>query len=141
MIFLSTWRNARARHGARGFTLVETLVALAIAGMVLGGFYSALSTGSLLNRRASDQAARVLLAATVLDRVGVDIPLRVGTVENGTEGALAWELAIGDTGTPDMQLGPIFEGELVFVSVRVVDREGDTPPVVLRAIRYAESPL
>ena len=54
---------------------------------------------------------------------------------------MAWELAIGDTGTPDMQLGPIFEGELVFVSVRVVDREGDTPPVVLRAIRYAESPL
>jgi prepilin-type N-terminal cleavage/methylation domain-containing protein len=141
MILLSTLRNARARRGTRGFTLVETLVALAIAGMVLGGFYSALSTGSLLNRRASDQAARVLLAATVLDRVGVDIPLRVGTVENGTEGALAWELAIGDTGTPDMQLGPIFEGELVFVSVRVVDREGDTPPVVLRAIRYAESPL
>lgn len=134
-------RFIRARHAARGFTLVETLVALAIAALVLGGFYNALSTGSLLDRRANDQAARVLLAATVLDRVGVDIPLRIGTVENGTEGGLAWQLAIGDTPTPDMQLGPIFEGELIFVSVSVVDRDGDTPPVVLRAIRYAESPI
>jgi prepilin-type N-terminal cleavage/methylation domain-containing protein len=131
----------RARRRASGFTLVETLVALAIAGLVLGGFYNALSTGSLLDRRASDQAARVLLAATVLDRVGVDIPLRVGTVENGTDGALTWELAIGDTPAPDMQLGPTFEGELIFVSVSVVDREGDAPPVVLRAIRYAEAPI
>jgi prepilin-type N-terminal cleavage/methylation domain-containing protein len=131
----------RARRRASGFTLVETLVALAIAGLVLGGFYNALSTGSLLDRRASDQAARVLLAATVLDRVGVDIPLRVGTVENGTEGTLAWELAIADTPAPDMQLGPTFAGELIFVSVSVVDRDGDTPPVTLRAIRYAEAPI
>lgn len=131
----------RARRQTRGFTLVETLVALAIAGLVLGGFYTALSTGSLLDRRASDQAARVLLATTVLDRVGVDIPLRIGTVENGTEGAMGWELAIGDTPPPDMQLGPIFPGELIFVSVSVTDREGDAAPVVLRAIRYAEAPI
>jgi Prokaryotic N-terminal methylation motif len=134
-------RQLLSSRKARGFMLVETLVALAIAGLVLGGFYTALSTGSLLDRRASDQATRMLLATTVLDRVGVDIPLRIGTVENGTEGALAWELAIGDTPTPDMQIGPIFEGELIFVSVSVVDRDGDTPAVVLRAIRYAEAPI
>jgi hypothetical protein len=83
----------------------------------------------------------VLLAATVLDRVGVDIPLRIGTVETGTEGALTWALAIGETPPPDMQLGAIFAGELIFVSVSVEDRDGDTPPVVLRAIRYAASPI
>lgn len=134
-------RRKTARRHAAGFTLIETLVALAIAGLVLGGFYNALSTGSLLDRRASDQAARVLLAATVLDRVGVDIPLRIGTVETGTEGALAWELVVSDTPASDMQLGPIFPNELIFVSVSVVDRMGDTPPVVLRAIRYAEAPI
>ena len=130
-----------ARRHAPGFTLIETLVALAIAGLVLGGFYNALSTGSLLDRRAGDQAARVLLAATVLDRVGVDIPLRIGTVENGTEGALGWTLTIGETPPPDMQLGPVFAGELIFLSVSVADRDGDAAPVVLRAIRYATSPL
>lgn len=142
MTFLRALLVRRLRRSAsRGFMLVETLVALAIAGLVLGGFYTALSTGSLLDNRANDQAARILLATTVLDRVGVDIPLRVGTVENGTDGALAWQLAIGDTPTADMQLGAIFPGELIFVSVSVVDRDGDTPPVVLRAIRYAEAPI
>lgn len=134
-------RHLIARRRTRGFTLVETLVALVIAGLMLGGFYNALSTGSLLDHRAGDQAARVLLAATVLDRVGVDIPLRIGTVETGTEGALTWALAIGETPPPDMQLGAIFAGELIFVSVSVEDRDGDAPPVVLRAIRYAASPI
>jgi prepilin-type N-terminal cleavage/methylation domain-containing protein len=130
-----------ARRRSGGFTLIETLLALAIAALVLGGFYKALSTGSLLGDRADEQAARVLLAATVLDRVGVDIPLRIGTVETGTSGTLAWELVIGDTQAPDMQLGPIFPNELIFVSVSVTDREGGGLPVVLRAIRYAESPI
>jgi type II secretory pathway component PulJ len=131
----------RPRLGSRGFMLVETLVALAIAGLILGGFWNALSTGSLLDRRAADQAARVLLAATVLDRVGVDIPLRIGTVETGTDGPLAWELAIAETPPPDMQLGPVFAGELIFISVAVTDRAGGAAPIVLRAIRYAGAPL
>jgi prepilin-type N-terminal cleavage/methylation domain-containing protein len=130
-----------ARRPSAGFTLVETLVALAIAAMVLGGFYNALSTGSLLGQRADDQAARVLLAATVLDRVGIDIPLRVGTVETGISGTMSWELVIGDTPTSDMQLGPIFPNELIIISVSVTDREASLAPVVLRAIRYAEAPL
>lgn len=129
------------RHRSRGFTLIETLVALAIAGLIIGGFYSALSTGSLLNRRADHQAAKVLLAATVLDRVGVDIPLRIGTVETGTDGTLAWELVIGDRPTGDMQLGPIFEGELIFLSVSVTDRTDADASVVLRGIRYAQAPI
>lgn len=130
-----------ARRHARGFTLIETLVSLAIAGLILGGFYNALSTGSLLESRADDQAARILLAATVLDRVGVDIPMRNGAVSNGTEGNLAWELVIGDRPAEDMQLGSIFEGELIFISVSVTDQNGDTPAVVLRAIRYPEAPI
>ncbi len=129
-------------RSSRGFTLIETLVALGVAALVLGGFYQALSTGSLLDRRAADQAARVLLAVTVLDRVGADVPLRPGTVDTGTEGRLAWELVIGETPAPDMRLGPIFPGELIFVSVSVTDpEETDAAPVVLRAIRYAEAPL
>lgn len=140
--------TARARHRrptrrqtSRGFTLLETLVALGIAAMVLGGFYSALSTGSLLARRADDQAARVLLAATVLDRVGVDIPLRIGTVTTGRSGGLSWELVIGETPPPDMQLGAVFQNELIFVSVSVSGSESDETQVVLRAIRYAETPI
>jgi prepilin-type N-terminal cleavage/methylation domain-containing protein len=131
----------RAGANTRGFSLIEALVALAIAAIVINGFYSALSTGSLLDRRSAQQAEKVLLATTVLDRVGVDIPLRVGTVENGRQRALDWELIISDAPTADMQLGAVYPNELVFLSVSVSDPLNISTPVVLRAIRYTQSPI
>jgi len=131
----------RAGRKTRGFSLIEALVALAIAAIVINGFYSALSTGSLLDRRSAQQAEKVLLATTVLDRVGVDIPLRIGTVENGRQRELDWELVISDIPTDDMQLGAVYPNELMFVSVSVSDPLNISTPVVLRAIRYAQSPI
>ncbi|MFG5381426.1 type II secretion system protein J [Yoonia sp. R2-816] len=129
------------RRRMRGFTLIESLVALAIAALIINGFYGALSTGSLLDRRANAQAEKVLLATNVIDRVGIDLPLRIGTVETGTQNGLQWELIIGATPTTDMQLGEIYPNELIFVSVSVTDPTETTTPVVLRSIRYAQSPL
>lgn len=129
------------RRGARGFTLIESLVALAIAAIVMGGFYSALATGVLLDRRAAAQAEKVLLATTILDTAGIDIPLQRGTVENGTRDNLTWELRMTGTPTDDMQLGAVYPDELIFISVEVTDPTGATTPVVLRAIRYLETPL
>jgi len=131
----------RVRLKTRGFTLIEAMVALAIAAVVISGFYSALSTGSLLDRRAAQQADKVLLATTVMDRVGIDIPMRLGTVETGVVRDMEWQLIISDTPAPDMALGEVYPNELVFVSVSVSDPQGVSSPVVLRTIRYAQSPL
>lgn len=132
----------RVRRNSRGFTLIETLVALAIAAIVMNGFYQALSTGSLLDRRADLQAEKVFVATNVLDQVGVDIPLRLGTLQTGTTRGLDWELVISATPARDQQLGPIYANELVFVSVEVTDPNDEAAdPVVLRAIRYGETPL
>ena len=131
----------RRVRASRGFTLLETLVALAIAAIVLNGFYTALSTGSLLDRRADQQAQKLLLATTILDRVGVDVPLRIGTVDNGSQNGLEWELIISAAPTADMDLGPIYPSELAFVFVSVNDPAAEAEPVVLRAIRYATEPL
>ncbi len=124
----------------RGFSLLETLVALAIAGVVLSGFYQALSTGARLEARADVRAEQGFVASAILDRIGVDIPLRVGLAQNGTMRGLAWELVIGDAPPQDMRLGPVFPGELTFVAVTVQDPDGG-PGLTLRAIRYAETPL
>lgn len=126
----------------KGFSLIETLVALGIAGAVLAGFYESLSTGSLLAKRANDQADKVHLAMSVLDRVGIDLALRAGVQENGEAGALEWTLQVGETPPVDMALGPVYSGELLFVYVSVSDRR--TPgadPVVIRAVRYAGDAL
>ncbi|MEJ8561270.1 prepilin-type N-terminal cleavage/methylation domain-containing protein [Yoonia sp. GPGPB17] len=128
------------RRRAKGFTLIETLVALAIAAVVINGFYSALSTGTLLERRADDQARMVLVATTVMDQVGVDVPLRPGN-RNGQSDGLTWQLVISNVQAADMQLGMVYDNELTFVSVSVMDPTGVSAPVVLRAIRYAQTPL
>jgi len=129
------------RRCEHGFSLVESLVALAIAAVVMAGFYNALATGALLERRADAQAEKILLATTILDTVGIDIPLRRGTTENGVRDDLTWELRMSGTPTEDMQLGAVYPNELIFVSVAVSDPTEATEPVVMRAIRYAESPL
>ena len=64
-----------------GFSLVETLVALAILGAALPALYTTIS-GSL--DRDTRQASRVesaYLAASLLDRVGLDIPAVPGVTE------------------------------------------------------------
>jgi len=129
------------RRCEHGFSLVESLVALAIAAVVMAGFYNALATGALLERRADAQAEKILLATTILDTVGIDIPLRRGATENGVRDDLTWELRMSGTPTEDMQLGAVYPNELIFVSVAVSDPTEATEPVVMRAIRYAESPL
>ena len=131
----------RARR-TKGFSLVETLVALGIAGAVLAGFYESLSTGSLLAKRANDQADKVHLAMSVLDRVGIDLALRAGVRENGQAGTLDWTLQVGETPPADMVLGPVYSGELLFVYVTVSDqRTPNADPVVVRAVRYAGDAL
>lgn len=122
----------------QGFTLLETLVALAIAAMVLRGFYEGIATGSLLSARADLQADRINLAALVLDRVGTDIPLQAGLTDRGVEAGLEWELVISTI--PPADLAGMVDGDsgLLFVAVTL---DGPDDPVILRAIRYGVDPI
>ena len=126
---------------ARGFSLVESLVAVAITATALSGFYGALSTGILLGDRADARAAQVLVAATILDRVGPEVNLVPGLAEEGVLDGHRWRLTIGDRPTEDMAFGLVREGELAFVYVTVEPVGGDSASVTLRAIRYLEAPI
>ena len=128
------------RRAARGFTLLETLVSLAIAALVLNGFYEGVATGTRLIARGDQQAERMLVAASVLDRVGADIPLRGGTTDRGTTDGHAWELVVTAAPPSDLrQVAPV-DGRLLFVSVTVAAPDGGDDVIVLRAARYAPSP-
>ena len=129
------------RSGHKGFTLIETLVSLAIATLAITGFYQALSTGLLMERRAGMQAEQMLAATQIMDRVGVDLAIRPGLQDNGVIRGMDWALVVSETGTPDMQLGVIQPNELLFVYVTVAPTLEGGNPVTLRAIRYKETPL
>lgn len=131
----------RRTRRQRGFTLVETLVALAIATVAVSGFYQALSLGLFMERRADAQAVQMLVATQVMDRIGVDVPLRAGLQETGTAQGLDWSLIVSESGTPDMDLGVIQQDELLFIYVTVNSDRPDGSPLVLRGIRYVETPL
>ncbi len=131
---------SRARRQS-GFTLIETLVSLAIATLVVSSFYQALSLGLLMERRADNQAAQMLVATQVFDRVGVDVPIRPGVQDIGTSQGLDWTLVISEGGTPDMNLGIIQPNELIYIYVTVDSARPDGSPLVLRGIRYVETPL
>lgn len=129
------------RRSQRGFTLVETLVSLAIATLAVSGFYQALSQGLFMEQRADQQAQQMLVATQILDRVGVDIPIRDGQQDNGTAQGLEWTYAVSNSGTEDMNLGRLRPNELLYVYVTVSPARIDGSPLVLRAIRYVETPL
>lgn len=74
-----------ARHGERGFTLVEVLVALAIVGMVLGTVYRLYGTGVMAVGRGASQLELALAAEALLERTRADLDPRGA----GIEGRLA----------------------------------------------------
>jgi hypothetical protein len=94
-----------------------------------------------MERRADDQAVQMLVATQVMDRVGVDVQVRAGTQETGTARGLDWSMVISEDGTPDMNLGVIQQNELIFIYVTVNSDRPDGSPLVLRGIRYIETPL
>jgi general secretion pathway protein I len=79
---------------ARGFTLVEVLVALAILALTFTFAYHAMSGG--LGRLADDSRSEraVLLAHSQLARVGQDIALIDGETDGRAADGFSWQIRI-----------------------------------------------
>ena len=78
----------------RGFTLVEVLIAFAILAVVLGVVFRSLSTGLSHERIADLTTARVLEARSILDRLGIDIPLEEGIIEGRMATGEVWTMTV-----------------------------------------------
>src|SRR5262249_5860463 len=82
------------RRRQRGFTLIEIVVALAILAVALTALFQAFSSGLRAAGVTERQASAVMLARSLLDRVGQDIPLVAGEKAGVTEDGLRWGIAI-----------------------------------------------
>ena len=84
----------RLRKRPRGFTLIEIIVSLAILAVALGALFQSFSTGLRATAVTDRQAAAVMLAQSLLDRIGQDIPLVAGEQAGVSEDGLRWSIAI-----------------------------------------------
>lgn len=87
------------RHG-RGFTLLELLLAFVVFTLSFATVLEILS-GSMRNTvRARHYSEAALTAQSLMDQVGLEIPLEAGFTANGEAGEYQWEIDILDyTGT------------------------------------------
>ncbi len=79
--------------GERGIALLEVLIACAIIAAMLGVTYQAMQTHARAASRLDSQRQAVLIAQSVLARVGADIALAPGVTEGSANG-LPWRIEI-----------------------------------------------
>lgn len=77
-----------------GFTLIEVLIAFAILALVLGVVFRTLSSGLGHERTARLATARVLEARSILDQLGINLPLEEGLIEGRLATGEVWTLTV-----------------------------------------------
>jgi general secretion pathway protein I len=132
------WRSARRRlrrRRAAGLTLIELLVAFAIAALALGALLQLFSSGLGSLRRVERRTEATLLARSLLDEVGADIPLTPGERSGTSATGFAWRLRIVPSGAVSPAAGSDRPLLLYEVSVSVGgERE---PALTLTTLRLA----
>ncbi|WP_416055595.1 type II secretion system protein XpsI [Stenotrophomonas maltophilia] len=83
------------KRQARGFTLLEVIVAFALLGLALTLLLGSLSGGARQVREAELRTRAVLHAQSLLASAGVDAPLQAGS-QNGEweQGRYQWQLQV-----------------------------------------------
>jgi len=125
----------RFRKRRPGFTLIEIIVALAILAVALGTLFQAFSTGLRATAVADRQAAAVMLAQSLLDRIGQDIPLAAGEQAGVSEDGMHWSIAI--VPSPLIALDRRADSPLLPFDVAVTIAGDGGRPLTLTTLRLA----
>lgn len=82
-------------RGERGYTLIEVIVAFAVLGLALMLLLGTLSNGTRQVRWAADSGRAALHARSLLDGLGIDVPIAPGGSAGEFEnGRYRWALEI-----------------------------------------------
>ena len=110
---------APGRNG--GFTLLELLLAFVVFALSFATVLEIL-TGSMRNTvRARHNSEAALTAQSLMDQVGLEIPLENGYAANGESGDYAWELEIFDYANTGENVHSVELAELTQIELLQVD--------------------
>lgn len=130
--------RSRSSNNARGFTLIEVLVAFAILALTMAALMQLFATG-LRGADATDRhLMAVMLARSVLDDVGTEIPMVAGEQSAEIEQGYRWTVRI----LPFDTIPPVTNGEWIAVpyEVQVEITWNDRPVTTLTTLRLATEP-
>lgn len=114
-------RSRRAQSG--GFTLLELLLAFMVFALSFATVLEILS-GSMRNTvRARQHTEAALTAQSVMDQVGLEIPLEAGTSLAGESGDYRWAIEIFDYADTDENPHSVELAELTGIQLLEVDLE------------------
>jgi hypothetical protein len=125
------WLAADAvADGEAGSVFIETLAALLLLALVLGGLFQVLADSAVRRHQVETRLYALMVAKSVLAAAGADRPLAEGTAE-GQDGDDVWRLETRRCGTA----GDV--GALYCVTVSVRDAAGGATLATLETRRLA----
>jgi general secretion pathway protein I len=120
---VSTRGGPPAHPRSGGFTLIELLLAFMVFAMSFAVVLEILS-GSMRNTvRARHFTEAALTAQSVMDQVGIEIPLEVGYGANGEDGDYRWALEIYEYAGAESDMNAVELAELTQIALLQVDLE------------------
>ena len=83
-----------SRGRSRGFTLLEVLLAFVVFALSFAMVLEILSGSIRSTARAKEYTEVALIAQSIMDQVGLEIPLQPGFTLDGETGTYRWDLSI-----------------------------------------------
>jgi len=113
--------NPRSMKNNGGFTLLEVLLAFVVFALSFTTVLEILS-GSMRNTvRAREYTEVALIAQSVMDQVGLEIPVEQGTSVSGESGEYEWEVIISSYGESTENEYSIQLSELTGIELLQID--------------------
>lgn len=109
-------KAVKARSAQAGFTLLETLIAFLVLAISASLFYEAWGVAAQSLSRTQNKRQGVMVASSVLDRIGTrDLPLQPGEYVSQEGAALPWRVIV----TPYSAAAPSRDGQLYRIDIVV----------------------